>query len=272
MNWPLEGTYYLIIFLISTMGATLQGSVGFGLGFVAVPLLAFYDPRFLPGPLILAAVLLTLLLVLREHSSIQFKGLKYVLAGRFLGSLLGAQLLVLIPKTHLILLFAVMVLIGVALSISGFHLALIKRNLLGVGTLSGIMATTSAIGGPPLAMIYQHFTGPELRGTLSSIFVIGSLIAISFLFTVNRFGFLELKLALLLFPGMITGFFISKFTAKILDRGFIRPAILLFSFLAGALFFHHHENHNKLKEYKSVRLRTLHLPEIWIFRYDQIFD
>jgi hypothetical protein len=34
---------------------------------------------------------------------------------------------------------------------------------------------------------------------------------------------------------MITGFYISKFTARVLDRGFIRPAILVFSFLAGAL-------------------------------------
>jgi uncharacterized membrane protein YfcA len=128
-----------------------------------------------------------------------------------------------------------MVLIGVALSASGFRLSLIYRNLLGVGTLSGIMATTAAIGGPPLALVYQHLSGPELRGTLSSIFVIGSIIAILVLIYVERFGILELKLALLLFPGMILGFFISKHTAKILDRGFIRPAILLFSFLAGAL-------------------------------------
>ena len=36
MDWPVEIDYYLIIFLISTMGAALQGSVGFGLGFVLV--------------------------------------------------------------------------------------------------------------------------------------------------------------------------------------------------------------------------------------------
>lgn len=231
----LDGVYYLVIFLISTMGATLQGSVGFGLGFVAVPLLAFYDPRFLPGPLILAAVLLTLLLAYRDHNDIQLKGLKYALGGRFIGSLLGAPLLIIIPQTHLTLLFAIMVLIGVALSISGFKVDITNRNLLGVGTLSGIMATTSAIGGPPMAMIYQHFSGPELRGTLSGIFLIGSIIAIAFLMAVDYFGVVEFKLALLLIPGIITGFFISKFTARILDRGFIRPAILIFSFLSGTL-------------------------------------
>ncbi len=239
MDWPGDGTYYLIIFLISTMGATLQGSVGFGLGFVAVPLLAFFDPRYLPGPLILAAVLLTLLLAFREHSSIQFKGLKHALVGRFFGSFLGAGLLIIIPQTHLTLLFAIMVLIGVALSISGFHLELTNRNLLGVGTLSGVMATTSAIGGPPLAMIYQHFSGPELRGTLSGIFLVGSIIAIVFLIMVDRFGVFEVNLAILLLPGILTGFYFSKFTAKILDRGFIRPAILIFSFLSGTLLLIH---------------------------------
>ncbi len=234
-----DGLYYLIIYLISTMGAALQGSVGFGLGFVAVPLLAFIDPRYLPGPLLLAALLLTLLLAYREHSAIQFKGIKYALSGRLLGSFLGAQLLVRIPQTHLAVLFAIMVIVGVILSVSGFRLRLRNRNLLGVGTLSGLMATTSAIGGPPLAMIYQHFSGPEFRGTLSGIFMIGTIISVTFLIMVDRFGISEFKLALILFPGMITGYFISKYTARILDRGFLRPAILIFSFLSGTLLLIH---------------------------------
>jgi len=239
MLFPADGFYFLLIFLASTMGAVLQGSLGFGLGFITVPLLAFIDPRYLPGPLLLAALLLTILLAYREHKAIQFKGIKYALGGRLIGSFFGAQLLVVIPREHLALLFAIMVLIAVILSVSGFQLRLRNRNLLGAGTLSGLMATTSAIGGPPLAMIYQYFSGPELRGTLSGIFMIGTIISVTFLIMVDRFGMLELKLAIILFPGMITGFFISKYTARIMDRGFIRPAILVFSFFSGTLLLIH---------------------------------
>jgi uncharacterized membrane protein YfcA len=235
MDWFADWSFYLIIYIITTLGATLQGSMGFGLGFVAVPLFAFYDPRFLPGPLILAAVLLTLLLAYREHDSIQFKGMTLVIAGRIAGSLLGAPLLVLIPVDHLSIFFAVMVLIGVGLSVSGFYLALTNRNLFSMGTVSGIMATSSAIGGPPLALIYQRLPGPELRGTLSGIFLIGSSIAIISLALFGRFGWFELKLSVLLFPGILTGFLISRYTAPILDGGYIRTAILIFSFLSGIL-------------------------------------
>ena len=223
------------VFLVSALGATLQGSVGLGLGFVAVPLLAIIDVRYLPAPLIMAALVLTILLSYREHESIQLKGITWILIGRLFGALIGIQLLVRIPEKYLSLTFAVMVIIGVLLSISGLRLSLKPGNLLGSGTLSGLMATTSAIGGPPLALIYQDLKGPELRGTLSGIFVIGAFISLLVLSTVGYFGYLEVKLAIILLPGIFTGFYISKYTAKILDRGFTRPAILTFSMLSGVV-------------------------------------
>jgi len=233
MDFDVSTPTLIYVFFVSTLGATLQGSVGFGLGFVAVPLLAVVDTRYLPGPLIMAALVLTILLAYREHESIQFKGITWVLVGRLLGALIGIRLLVMIPKDYLSLTFASMVMLGVLLSISGLRLDLKPKNLLSVGTLSGLMATTSAIGGPPLALIYQYLKGPQLRGTLSGIFVVGAILSLLALSTVGYFGYLEFKLALLLLPGIVAGFLLSRFTARILDRGFIRPAILSFSVLSG---------------------------------------
>jgi uncharacterized membrane protein YfcA len=235
MDLNVDVLLLLYVFIASTLGATLQGSIGLGLGFVTVPLLAIIDPRYLPGPLIMAALLLTLLLAFREHESIQLKGISWVLAGRVIGTFLGIQLLVLIPQQYLSLTFAVMVILGVIMSLSGLRIKLNSKNLLGGGTLSGLMATTAAIGGPPLALIYQYLHGPALRGTLSSIFVFGAIISVAALSTVGYFGFLELKLSLILMPGILAGFFLSKYTARILDRGFIRPAILTFSLFSGLL-------------------------------------
>lgn len=235
MDLNVELTSLIYVVIVSTLGATLQGSVGFGLGFVAVPLLAVVDPRYLPGPLIMAALVLTLLLSYREHKAIQLKGITWVLVGRLIGAIIGIRLLIMIPEEYLSFTFAVMVILGVLMSISGLRLSINAKNLLGSGTLSGLMATTSAIGGPPLAMIYQNLKGPELRGTLSGIFVVGAILSLLALSTVGYFGYLEFKLALLLLPGIFTGFFLSKFTAKILDRGFIRPAILTFSLLSGIM-------------------------------------
>ena len=233
MDFNVDLITFIYVLIVSTLGATLQGSVGLGLGFVAVPLLAVINTRYLPGPLIMAALVLTILLAYREHESIQLKGITWVLVGRLVGTIIGIQILVIIPKRYLALTFAVMVILGVLLSVSGLRLRLNPKNLLASGTLSGLMATTSAIGGPPLALIYQYLKGPELRGTLSSIFVVGAIFSLLALSTVGYFGNLELKLALLLLPGIFVGFFLSKYTARILDRGFIRPAILTFSLLSG---------------------------------------
>jgi uncharacterized membrane protein YfcA len=235
MSTEIDISVFIIIFIASTLGATLQGSIGLGLGFITVPLLALIDPRFLPGPLIMGALVLTILLALREHESIQIKGIAWVLGGRVVGTFIGIQILLLIPAEYLSLTFAVMVILGVVISLSGIRIKLNSRNLFGSGTLSGLMATTAAIGGPPLALIYQYLQGPELRGTLSSIFVFGAIISLTALSVAGYFGVLELKLSLLLIPGILTGFVLSRFTARILDKGFIRPSILVFSLFSGIL-------------------------------------
>jgi len=86
-------------FCIAVLGAILQGSVGFGLGLLGVPLLVLIDPVFIPGPLLLlAAFLLNLLISRRERMSIDFASVRWAVPGRILGAVLGAGLLALIPQ------------------------------------------------------------------------------------------------------------------------------------------------------------------------------
>lgn len=224
---------YLTAGLIVTIGAILQGSAGIGLGFVAVPLLVLIDPSFIPGPLLLSALVLTLLVTYREHRSIDFKGLPWAVAGRIIGTLLGVAALGFVPGEKISLLFGSVILLAVALSLSGLRLSINNKNLFGTGTLSGFMGTTSAIGGVPMALIYQDYEGPRLRGTLSGIFVIGTIISIISLAMIGKFGLPEIQLAAILIPGILIGFVISRHTAAILDKGFIRPVVLTVAVLAG---------------------------------------
>ena len=155
--------------------------------------------------------------------------------GRIAGTFIGAAALVLIPDNKLAILFGIVILMAVGLSISGFRLTLLPRNLVLTGILSGIMGTTSAIGGVPMALIYQDLQGPELRGTLSAIFVIGTLISILSLIVIGRFGTRELVLALEIMPGVIIGYMISNHTIKLFDKRVIRSAILLLAASSGVI-------------------------------------
>jgi uncharacterized membrane protein YfcA len=235
MEIPLTISKSLLACGVVMIGSILQGSVGIGLGFAAVPLLVLLDPLFIPGPLLIAALLLTLLITYREHGSIEFSGIHWAIIGRVIGTVLGAILLTIIPQTKLSLLFGIIVLLAVAISFIGIRISLSPYSLFGTGTISGFMGTTSAIGGAPMALIYQNLKGPNLRGTLSSIFVIGTSISIISLIYIGRLGLPEVKRALVLFPGIMAGFAISKHTAKILDRGYIRPTVLILAASSGFL-------------------------------------
>ena len=146
----------LLVSLIVTIGSLLQGSIGFGLGPVAVPILVLIDPIFIPGPLLLTALVLNLLVSYREHNSIELKSISWAIFGRVVGTVVGAMILLVVPKKDISIVFGSMVLIAVLISISGVRLSLNRKNLFSAGTMSGIMGTTSSIGGAPMALVYQH--------------------------------------------------------------------------------------------------------------------
>ena len=232
---PYDPGILVLIFFISIVGGMLQGSLGFGLGPFSVPLLLLIDSHFIPGPLLLVSIFLTSSVFYRERHEVHKMGFSWALVGRFIGSVFGAWLLVIIPVDKLNLLYGGLILLAVLLSFSGWKLPLVPKNLVFAGTLSGMMATAAAIGGPPMAMVYQHGSGGRLRSTLSAIFIVGAFISMGALLFVGKMGLADVWHAALLFPGIMIGFYLSRFTVKILDKRYMRPAILFVSTVSAAV-------------------------------------
>ncbi len=229
---PLE---IAVVMLCSCVGFTLQGAVGFGMGILSSPIFVLIDTRLVPGPVLLSTMLFTTMLTIREHRAIDLGGLRWAVAGRIVGTIPAAVLLALLPAEQLGLLFGGIVLLAVVISVSGVHVAPRPASLLAGGVLSGIMGTIAAIGGPPMALLYQHAPGAQVRGTLSSLFLVGTVISLTALVVVGRFGLDELRLTLALLPGVFFGFFVSRRIASRLDRGYTRPAVLSVAAVAGLL-------------------------------------
>ncbi len=225
----------LQILAVSTavvLGAAVQGSIGFGLSLVAVPLLALIEPRLLPGPLLCVSIVLTLLLAHRERRSIDFFGIAWGLTGRVPGAALGAAALTVMPRDQISLMFGVLVLAAVVISLLPIRVRPTAPGLVTAGLLSGFMGTTAAVGGPPIALLLQHKPGAELRATLSGFFLIGASVSLIALAAIGRFGVPEFWLALTLVPGILIGFWISGRTARILDRGYTRVTVLVMASIA----------------------------------------
>jgi uncharacterized protein len=217
---------------IVAIGACAQGAMGFGLGLLAAPVLALVDEHFVPGPLLVVALVLTVLIVVRERGRLDLRGVKWAVVGRVPGSLVGAIAVVSLSADLLIVVFALLVLAGVVLSVVGWDLQPTPRTLLTAGAVSGVMGSITSIGGPPMALVYQHRRGPELRSTLAAFFVFGSALSIVLLTAVGEIGTSDLRWAAALLPAMLVGYVASRFLGRWLDRGFMRPAILALSAVA----------------------------------------
>ena len=216
-----------------TVASAIQGSVGFGSALLAGPLLILIHPQFVPGPVLVSSLLLTVLVANRERSAIDYAGLKYIVSGRFLGTIPAVFLLALAPRSVFDLIFGVMVLLAVCLSLFRGSPQITSRALFIAGAASGLMGTISAIGGPPVALIYQHSKGPRFRATLAMQLLIGGVLSLVAIAAVGYFGRTELWLSLVLVPGIICGFSISRFAMRSVDARGVRPLVLMLSCIAG---------------------------------------
>ena len=148
------------------------------------------------------------------------------------GVALGIYLLKRFSGEQFATLFAILILIVVLMSSVGFRFKANKSTLTIAGFSSGLMSVLTTTAGPPIALVYQNEPGKKLRATISGFFVAGTIFVIASLLLVGELGFREIKLSLLLIPGILVGFLASKRVANWVDRGYTRPVVLLISGLS----------------------------------------
>ncbi len=209
--------------------ACIHGSLGFGLGLVAAPILVLIDPGLVPGPLICLSVPISMLVAWRERESLDFGSVRWALVGRIPGTFLGSVAVVLLSQRGIAGLFAFAVLSAVALSLLGLSVEPTRRNLLTAGVVSGAMGTSTSVGGPPIALVYQRSSGPELRASMAAFMVVGAGFSLGVLVLLGEFDLSDLKVSALLVPAVLIGFVTSRWTNPFLDNGYTRPAVLTFA-------------------------------------------
>ena len=208
---------FAVVAIAVLFASCLQGSIGFGMGMLAAPVVAVVDPGLVPGTLIMLATLLTLMVVIKERGAIDVSGAGWALLGRVPGTIAGALLLAAIPEHTLAILIAVVVLGGVAVTGLGWVPAPRRRNLVLAGATSGVLGTATSIGGPPMALVWQRSEGPALRGTMSSFFLIGSLMSIAMLALTGAIDRHTVAMFGVLIPAAALGYVLSRYANRILN-------------------------------------------------------
>jgi len=221
----------LLASLVILVGSAVQGSVGFGLSLFAAPFLVLIDPTLVPVPINVVSLVFNALVVGRERGRAHWQAVSWPLAGLVPGGVAGAATLAALSGHREVLTIALggLILIAVALSIVGVHPRRRPATLLAAGTLGSFMNTTVGIGGPPLALVMQHASGPELRGVLSRYFLVAQVVSLLVLAAWGQVHAPEVWAGLALVPAAVVGFAGSGLLTGRVDRGRVRTAVLVIS-------------------------------------------
>ena len=224
-----------IISLAVVIGAVIQGSIGFGYALVAVPAMVLLLPWAVPVTPLFLALPMTLLMSVREWRSIDLSGFALITAGRLLGTVAGVVLLVLAPKGYLSMVTGLLILTVALGSFLKPRFEVNKRTRLAGGVSSGVVGTVAALGGTPLALVYQDRSGAELRSTLAISFVVGIAMSLVGLGLAGKVEGRHVVLALELLPGLLVGLWASRWVVKRLDERWLRPTVLMLAAAAGVV-------------------------------------
>jgi uncharacterized membrane protein YfcA len=171
----------------------------------------------------------------REWRSIDLSGFALITAGRLLGTVAGVVLLVLAPKGYLSIVTGLLILTVALGSFLKPTFEVNKRTRLAGGVSSGVVSTVAALGGTPLALVYQDRSGAELRSTLAISFVVGIIMSLVGLGLAGKVEGRHVVLALELLPGLLIGLWTSQWVTKRLEERWLRPTVLMFAALAGVV-------------------------------------
>jgi uncharacterized membrane protein YfcA len=208
-------------------GAAIQGSIGIGLGLVAAPVLALADPDFIPGTIIIAVLPLTLIVAWGDRAFVVRRDVVIALLGRLPGVIAGAAVAAAVSDRVLAVLVGVSVLVAVGISLTEWRVPTTDRALIGAGAASGFTGTTTGVGGPPMALTYQHHDPTVMRATISAFFFVGATFSAAALWAAGEIGARQLELSALLVPAVVLGTVTARALRHHLRPGLVRPAVLV---------------------------------------------
>lgn len=218
-----------LIAIAVLLGAVVQGLIGLGVALVASPVIVLMDPSLMPGTMIICGAVLPLMTLISEHDDIDWRGLAWAFPWRFVGTAIGGWLVATASPDALGLMVGVFVLVAVTLSLVSWR-ATPNPVALSIGALvSGIGGTATSVGGPPMALIYQHQRPSMLRSTLAFYFLVSSCVSLIALSLYGELGQAEIRAGLLLLPFVALGFMGSLYLRKRLDAERVRPLVLAVS-------------------------------------------
>jgi uncharacterized membrane protein YfcA len=217
----------VLIGLVAMLGAYVQAVVGLGIGLVTAPVVALVAPELVPVLPLWLALLISGLNLLGEHEHIDWRSTAWSLPARVPGTFVGAWLVASFSEQQIGVALALMVLLAVGLTIHTVEVPVTPATLGLAGFVAGTTGTATSIGGPPIALLYQHGIPQVVRATLSVFFFGGVILSLTGLALSGSLGSEPSLLALVMSPGVLLGYVVGRRSRRLVDGPWFRRGVLV---------------------------------------------
>ena len=226
---------YVLIGVTVLIAAFVQGSTGLGFALISGPVIGMVAPRLLPVFLLIQMIPLNGYVTWRERHALDGVGTTWISVGRFVGTFGGLGVLFLVTEQQLSLLIGVSTVLAVLMTVLAPSFEPGRGAFLAAGLVTGVTETSTGIGGPPLALVYQHRPAPVLRSTVAACFLIGEVVSVAILAITDSISRDHLRVAFVLLPAVIVGALLSRLVHHRLDGTLMRRLVLGFALVSGVV-------------------------------------
>ncbi|MFB7416632.1 TSUP family transporter [Streptomyces sp. NPDC056121] len=215
------------------VAAFVQGSSGLGFALIVAPVAGILDPGLVPVFVLASMIPLNLYVAWRERSSLDLRGAGWITGARLAATPAGLAVLWLIPERGLGLFVGGATVLAAVASLTVPAFTPGRAAYVGAGAVTGLTETATGVGGPPLALVYQHRPPAELRSTVAACFLIGEVASLALLFATGKAEVTELGEAVALLPAIAAGAWLSRLVHHRLDARRMRLFVLVFALVSG---------------------------------------
>lgn len=219
----------IIIFCASV----LQAATGVGFAMVSVPLLALIRLAWVPAPMLICNVVLSVILMNRGRHTLDRTEAPPLVTGLVLGTAAGAAVLKLFDERGLGLTIGGIIVAAVLASLLAPPLRITRPRLLAGALLGGATGVIAAMHGPPLILLYQRECPEKVRATMAAVFLFGCFLALGSLGLAGLLDWADLWRGLVLLPGVGLGYSAGKALGGRMSPLAVRYAMLAVSGGAG---------------------------------------
>ncbi|MEV7543582.1 sulfite exporter TauE/SafE family protein [Streptomyces sp. NPDC089915] len=224
-----------VLALVVAAAAFVQGTSGLGFALVVAPVAGLLDPSLLPVFVLASMIPLNAYVVWRERHALDLRGAGWISAARLAATPGGLLLLWAVPGERLGLVVGAATVVAAAVSLAAPAFVPGRAAYLGAGVVTGLTETATGVGGPPLALVYQHRPPAELRSTVALCFLVGEVVSLALLLATGQGTTAQLGWAAALLPALAVGAWLSRLAHHRIDAGRMRPLVLAFALVSGVV-------------------------------------